>query len=145
MSISSIFAELDVIQEESKAPPATQLKGIQDATVATSAAASPQRYVSEASILLAEKQNARGKQPPQVTLLSSSRVAHSSSMDQIAVSDVIAPTYWKSGSSASSSKKKSKAVKAATASTKKLRLKYEKAENYTYRQHKKKQITKNKR
>ena len=132
-----------MIQEEANVSPATRVLGLQDNTAATSASSAAQPYVSEASILLAEKQNARGKQAPQVTLLSSSRVAHSSSMDQIAVSDVNAPTYWKSNSS--SSKKKSKAVKAVTTTSKKLRLKYEKAESYADKQQQKKQNSKKKR
>jgi hypothetical protein len=128
MSISSIFTELDLIQTNSTGSQALlqkQHEPQQD---------NAQPYVSAASILLEEKKNAKNKEPAHVTLLSSSRQAASRSLDQIAVSSVNAPTYWKSNNG-SANKKKSKAVKSGTTlSSKKLRMKHEKAENYVSKQ-----------
>jgi len=125
MSISSIFTELDIIRDG--------LESSSRSTVPTSATETQPliTYVSEASVLLAERKIEKEKRVAPIKI-AQARVAPSShSMDQIANTTVDAPTYWKFNGHGK--KQKSKAFKAAPVVSKKNRSKQEKAENYTER------------
>jgi hypothetical protein len=133
MSISSIFNELDLIQNGEAATSYLQV-GVSENDVVKE---QKETYVSAASILLAEKKKETEEDITGVTLLSSPKFQSSIYMDQIANSSVNAPTHWKSKASFTSSlnskKAKSKAVKAVSQS-KKSRMRQEKAENYALKQ-----------
>jgi hypothetical protein len=126
MSISSIFDELDIIQEEVKAA-STAISSNSSIKVTN------QVYRSAASTLLEEKTNAKKKAEARVTYVPTSSFASSSSLEQIANSNVAPPTYWKSNSS-SFDKKKVKAIKATSSLTKKQRMKQDRGEMYADKQ-----------
>jgi hypothetical protein len=126
MSISSIFTELDIIRGDD-ADSSTYGTSANTKTVQSS-----DKYVSEASILLAERKVAKEKQKVPITV-PKNLAAHSSSssMDQIMNTAVDAPTYWKSN--LQNKKQKSKAYKSEPVISKKNRAKLDKAQSYTDR------------
>jgi len=127
MSISSIFTELDIIRDG--------LESSRSAAPCSSAEDSPVQpvnaYVSEASVLLAERKVEKEKRVAPINITRARGAVSSHSMDQIANTTVDAPTYWKFNGQGK--KQKSKAFKAAPVVSKKNRFKQEKAENYTER------------
>jgi hypothetical protein len=126
MSISSIFNELDIIRDEVKDWTASGALSSKEIASLTDA----HNYVSEASILLAERKIMKEKQSAGIVLPARKPIPSSSSLEHIGNTTVDAPTYWKSSSSG---KKKSKAFKAVPTITKKNKAKQSKAENYASR------------
>lgn len=142
MSISTIFNELDIIRDGVVGPSTGALSSNRGAFDHSKT----YNYVSESSILLAERKNAKEKQSAPILLASSRKVLpSSSSLDHISGTTVEAPTYWKSPGAG---KKKGKAVKVGQTITKKKHAKHSKGENYADRlqtKHMKTESKKNKR
>lgn len=125
MSISSIFTELDIIRDGLELPGST-------APSSTGNEIQPlETYVSEASVLLAERQVEKEKRVAPICIAQARGATSSHSMDHIANTTVDAPTYWKLNGQGK--KQKTKAFKSAPMISKKNRSKLEKAENYTER------------